>query len=327
MNDGPVSGPDSGLADPPDSAFSLQHRPAAGLYLFGWLLTLGGLALLLIAFPVGGPAGGVLLMTSLLLIAAGLAAAAGYQVIARRSRPDGAYRGPTPLLLFPLQVVVVNMFSLALLVFHLASADDPVGFFITALMLLAGYAGVVWLFVVRTGALRWRDLGLTSPLQSGRVLADLAGGLSVMLVVAVAASLWGGLIAALLGTTAPDVVPASTTGGGLLLVALGAGVVIPIGEELFFRGYALSAWKLDLGERSALVRATVFFAFVHILTISSATFIDGAKQAVLVVAVIAPVGLALGWLFLRRGLIAAIAGHATFNLFAIIVTALAALHN
>jgi membrane protease YdiL (CAAX protease family) len=39
--------------------------------------------------------------------------------------------------------------------------------------------------------------------------------------------------------------------------------------------------------------------------------------------VITPVGAALGWLFLRRGLIAAIAGHATFNLIGVVLLALA----
>jgi len=43
----------------------------------------------------------------------------------------------------------------------------------------------------------------------------------------------------------------------------------------------------------------------------------------LTVVVIIPVGLALGWLFLRRGLIASIAGHATFNLIGVILIALA----
>jgi hypothetical protein len=39
--------------------------------------------------------------------------------------------------------------------------------------------------------------------------------------------------------------------------------------------------------------------------------------------VITPVGLALGWLFLRRGLVAAICGHAAFNLFGILLIVLA----
>jgi len=38
--------------------------------------------------------------------------------------------------------------------------------------------------------------------------------------------------------------------------------------------------------------------------------------------VITPVGAVLGWLFLRRGLVASIAGHATFNLIGVLLVAL-----
>ena len=109
-----------------------------------------------------------------------------------------------------------------------------------------------------------------------------------------------------------------------LLLVVGACVLVPIGEELFFRGYSLTAWWRDLGERSALLRATAFFALVHIITINSSTFLDGAKQALLVVLVIAPVGIALGWLFIRRGLLASIAGHAAYNFLGVLVLILAA---
>ncbi|MDL2335538.1 MAG: CPBP family intramembrane metalloprotease, partial [Chloroflexota bacterium] len=98
---------------------------------------------------------------------------------------------------------------------------------------------------------------------------------------------------------------------------------VPIGEELFFRGFTVTAWLRDLGERSALIRATVFFALVHIVTISSDTFIGGVKQAILVLAIIGPIGFALGWLYLKRGLIASIGGHAAFNLFGVLVMVLA----
>ena len=39
--------------------------------------------------------------------------------------------------------------------------------------------------------------------------------------------------------------------------------------------------------------------------------------------VIGPVGFVLGWLYLRRGLMASIAGHAAFNLFGVLVIVLA----
>jgi membrane protease YdiL (CAAX protease family) len=99
---------------------------------------------------------------------------------------------------------------------------------------------------------------------------------------------------------------------------------VPVGEELFFRGFTLTAWLRDLGPRSALVRTTVFFALVHLINIrvQPGAAVDGIKQALLELAVIAPVGFALGWLYLRRGLIASIAGHCAVNLLAVLILVL-----
>jgi membrane protease YdiL (CAAX protease family) len=98
-----------------------------------------------------------------------------------------------------------------------------------------------------------------------------------------------------------------------VVVAVAAAIIIPIGEELFFRGFAMTAWLRDLGPRAALVRSSLFFALVHIANISSTTFGEGAAQAVLQTAIILPVGFVLGWLFLRRGMAAAIGGHVAYN--------------
>ena len=53
-------------------------------------------------------------------------------------------------------------------------------------------------------------------------------------------------------------------------MVLGAAVVAPIAEEIFFRGFALSAWQRDLGPRPALVRSALFFALVHIANVGAA---------------------------------------------------------
>jgi membrane protease YdiL (CAAX protease family) len=265
----------------------------------------------------------VLILGALLSLLIGLCAGAAYQILARRSRPAPFFRGPSPLILFGIQVVGVNTVSLALLPLGAPAPDSPVGFLLAAIVLLLGYFLVVWLFGIRSGALNWDELGLPERPRVRRVFADIGVAAGTMLVVAVVAGLAGGLLARLLGTDAPEVVPLPTNTIELAMVALGAGILVPIGEELFFRGYALTAWLRDRGVRSALIRSTIFFALVHIVTLTSATFDEGLRQAALVVAVIAPVGLALGWLFVRRGLIAAIAGHAAFNLFGIFITVLA----
>ncbi|MEP7378172.1 MAG: type II CAAX endopeptidase family protein [Chloroflexota bacterium] len=302
---------------------SLANRPAAGLYAAAWALCGLGIAALFIGLTSDPPLRGTLVMGALVALILGLAAAAGQQVIARKARPADKYHGPAPLILFFLQFALVNAISLVILVLGAPLDDSPLGFLLAAIVLLTGYIVVVWLFVVRTGALSWREIIRAQPLNASRAAFDICIGGATMFGAAIVAGILGTIVANLLGTQAPNVVPAPTTGVDIFMIALGAGILVPIGEELFFRGFTLTAWLRDLGERSALIRATVFFALVHIVTLSSDTFIGGVKQAILVLAVIGPIGFALGWLYLRRGLIASIGGHAAFNLFSILVMVLA----
>lgn len=283
-------------------------------------LGIGGFVVGLMAQP---PLRGLLVMAGLLCLLLGFGAACGYEILARRSRSPERFRGPAPLLLFGFQFVLVNAATLVLLTLGVPLAHSVFGFFCATVVLLLGYITVVWLFGVRSGAMTWRDMGLLPHLGIRRVMADIGIGAGVMLGVAVVAGLLGGLLARFLGVEAPEVVPVPKTVVEILVIALGAGLLVPIGEELFFRGYSLVAWWRDLGPRAALWRATVFFAVVHIATLSSATFGEGVRQAILVLAVIGPVGYALGWLFMRRGMVASIAGHAAFNLFGVLALVLA----
>jgi membrane protease YdiL (CAAX protease family) len=267
------------------------------------------------------PLRGILLMAALLMLILGLAAAAGYQTLARRSR--AGFRGPSPFVLFALQLVLVNTVSLVLIALGLDLERTGPGFLLAAVVLFLGYVLVVWTFGVRTGAVSLADMGVPRRPGLDKIATDLLGGAGLMLLVALVASLLGGIVARLIDTTAPEVVPLPTSGIDVVFVMLAAVVLIPIGEELLFRGYSIPGWTRDLGARAALLRSTVFFALVHIITINTPTFFEGAKQALLVLLVIGPVGYALGWLFVRRGLIAAIAGHAAFNLFGVLIMILA----
>jgi membrane protease YdiL (CAAX protease family) len=158
-----------------------------------------------------------------------------------------------------------------------------------------------------------------------QLLRDAGAAMLLMLPVTLGVLLWGGLIAALLGVQAPETLPQATDSTEALALVVAAAIVAPIGEEAFFRGFALTAWWRDLGPRSALVRSALFFAVVHILNIrvgpdEAAT---GFAQALLSFLVILPLGLVLGWLFQRRGMVAAIAGHVTYNGILLVLTALA----
>jgi membrane protease YdiL (CAAX protease family) len=263
-------------------------------------------------------------MSALITLAVGFAAAAGYQIVARRSRPESAFRGASPVLLLGIQLVISLAFGLAWLVLGISDpSSSPTGFVVISATLLASYFLVVWLFGVRSGVLSWRDMGVPVPATISRLAGDIGLGVVTMFVVWPIVTILTGLLALLLDSRPPDIVPPVASGAEILLTALGAGILVPIGEELLFRGYSLTAWLRDLGPRSALIRSTLFFAFAHLIGVTAATFDEGVRQAVLTVVVITPVGAALGWLFLRRGLIAAIAGHATFNLIGVVLLALA----
>ncbi|MET1231804.1 MAG: CPBP family intramembrane glutamic endopeptidase, partial [Candidatus Limnocylindrales bacterium] len=108
-------------------------------------------------------------------------------------------------------------------------------------------------------------------------------------------------------------IPAVEGGLATLIVVVGAAVVAPIAEEVFFRGFALTAWQRDLGARAALIRSSVFFALVHIANVGGVTFGDAASEALLQVAVIVPLGFVLGWAYQRHGIGASIAGHVGYN--------------
>jgi membrane protease YdiL (CAAX protease family) len=133
----------------------------------------------------------------------------------------------------------------------------------------------------------------------------------------------GGIVGLLLDVDAPQVLPLSETFLDGVFVVLAAAIIIPVGEELFFRGFAQTAWTRDLGPRSALIRTTLFFGLVHIANIEAASFSEGVSQVILTLVVLLPVGYFLGRLFERYGMAAAISGHITYNSTLLLVAFLA----
>lgn len=297
--------------------FTLEGRRAPGLYLIAWILTVGGLAVTFVIGPMASSdtARQVLIGVGALAVTLGFAAGAGYQVLERQARDPERYRGPTPLLAFGAYFFAMSFIGLILLVVLGVDPDRPFSFLGIGVVQAAGYAFVVWLFAVRSGALSWRQMGWPTWRGSdlGQVASAVGFAVVVMVPVTAAIVLVGGIVGLLLGVDAPRVMPLSETVLDGLMVTLAAAFIIPIGEELFFRGFALTAWLRDMDERSALVRASLFFALVHILNIDTVTFREGFGQTVLTLVVILPVAFVLGWLFLRRGMAAAIAGHITYN--------------
>src|SRR5262249_55726381 len=143
------------------------------------------------------------------------------------------------------------------------TGGDSVAFVANLAGVAVSYALVVWLLVVRTGALTWRQMGwpVRRPLRA--VLADLLVGAGVTLVAMVGIGILAVVVSALLGgVQAPEILPTSRTPIDVALIAIATVLIAPIGEELFFRGFSLTAWWRDLGPRSALIRSAIFFAVV-----------------------------------------------------------------
>jgi membrane protease YdiL (CAAX protease family) len=310
-------------APPGAGVFSLD-RPASGLYLVAWLLTGLGLATVFVGV-IATTAGGPLALAGLLTATIGLAAACGYQVVSRRvTRPPSAYRGPSPLLAFFAAAILSSCLVVVLGLTGILGRDPGTDFLLGLVVVAAGYLAIVIFFVVRTGALSWTQMGWPiGPGRIGRFIGDAAFGLIVTVPVVVPVLVGAGIVAAVLDVQPTARIPTVEGALATAFVVLGAAVVAPIAEEMFFRGYALSAWQRDLGPRPALVRSAIFFAFVHIANVSGVTFGDAASEAILQVAVIVPLGFVLGWVYQRHGIGASIAGHVGYNSTLLVLAALA----
>jgi hypothetical protein len=115
------------------------------------------------------------------------------------------------------------------------------------LVVAAGYVVVIVFFVVRTGALTWVQMGW--PAGTGRVSRLLsAAGFRVDRDPAGAGARAPGSRhpASILDVQPTGRIPPVEGVTATILVVLGAAVVAPVAEEIFFRGFALSAWQRDL---------------------------------------------------------------------------------
>jgi membrane protease YdiL (CAAX protease family) len=80
------------------------------------------------------------------------------------------------------------------------------------------------------------------------------------------------------------------------------------------------AWARQSSARRAILFSAIVFAFAHTLTVGGTSVADAAGVAAVAFVVRLPLGIALGWLWMRRrSLLAAIALHSAYNL-AIVAT-------
>lgn len=296
--------------------FSLEGRRAPGLYLVGWVATVFGGGLLGAEIVTGSPGAGGLVLTvaGSLILGLGLLAAAGAQGIERRDRLDLAYRGPSPFLVFAAAVPLIILATIPIALLDL----DPRA--MTTILVSVLLTDGIWvlliaLTVVGIGALRWTEIGPgIAGVRPARIAEDVLVGAFAALPVVVVSALLGGVLVRLVGVRPESPLPPAGDGVELLLGLLAAAVIAPIGEELFYRGFATTAWARASGPTVAIVKGALFFSIAHVLTISGQDFGSAAGTALVAFVERLPVGLALGWVFLRRdSLPASIALHATFN--------------
>ena len=306
--------------------FSLEHRVAPGLYLLGWLACLVGLGLLVVAvLSEASLVRSSLLVLALLGLGLGLVAGAGQQALERHARASTGYAGPSPFLLFaavvPISLLLTLLAAVILSVLGLGF-ESAAGIVAGSLATAIPFVALVWMLVVGTGSLTVADLGFGrwSPQTARGVSAGVLWGIALVFGTSVLA-----LILAPFLPIPPGPLPVATTMSERLAVLLVAAVVAPLSEEIFFRGFATTAWARSMPRGAAILRSGLFFAFIHVLTISGATtFEEGLGFAAFAFLTRLPVSIALAAVFLRRGSIyESLALHSTFNAVPLLLVILA----
>ncbi len=328
-----LTGADTAVADEPPparpgmSTFSLDGRRAPGLYLVGWLGSLLGVALIfvvLLAQP-SDVAGAILLGVGTLLLSCGLAAAAGSQAIERQAAGLLSYRGPSPLVVFGAYVALTLFLELIILVplkaLGVQSGTAPEA--LVGLLIINGSAVlVVALLVVGSGSLSWREMGLPvrpfDRLQLAIALRNLLEGAIMAVPVLFVTVGLGSLLIRIFGSAPPGPLPVALTPSDGAINLVSGILIAPFGEELFYRGFATTAWVRGLGSRAGILRGALLFCVAHVLTLSGTP-----SDALIAFLVRLPVAISLGWIFVRRGSLASSFGlHAMFNAIPLILVGL-----
>lgn len=173
------------------------------------------------------------------------------------------------------------------------------------------FAGSVLLIGVARGKLSLRDMGFIPPRISaswfiGAILLSLALVPLRGIVGVIAQYLSGGTLAGMQNRL--DVIaPESFTWLGFLVTLIGAGILVPIAEEMYFRGALFTWFRQRYNFPIAMLASALLFAFGHIDTagVVAASFVLGLVNA---------------WAFEKsKTLWAPILMHITTNSFAVLV--------
>ena len=315
----------------------LAGREAPALYVIGLLTLVLGASALVAGFAGGGVG---LAILALVLIGVGGIALSGASALQRRvDTPVAGWRGPGPLAIFwttipwalLAQLLVGAMLTSVGAAFALLRT--PLGTLALAAASNAATVMIIGLVVVGSGAVRWRDLIFATPAASPKTLpppdrrgglaGDLFWGAALALPILTAAGLFAALVLNGTGLSAPVVLPPTMNSIDLAANVLTAGLIAPIGEELLYRGVIAQAWARQSSARRAILFSAIVFAFAHTLTVGGTSVGDALSVAAVAFVVRLPLGIALGWLWIRRrSIVATIALHAAYNLAIVAIVAL-----
>ena len=271
----------------------------------------------------------VALGAGLLLLSLGLIGLNGAAALQRSvDTPEWSWRGPGPVAIFwsvlPLAILAPTpLLLLAAPIGGFEQLDPAVATLGIALSTNLATTLVVALTVVGTGAATWRDIfgqhRISSPHlpiadRRGGAIGDLAWGVALTAPIVVAAALLSALLIQGTGAVPESPLPPSVNSTALLVNLCSAALIAPIGEEILYRGVIAQAWGRQSGTRRAIAFSAIIFAFAHTLNIGGESIGDALAVAAIAFAIRLPLGIALGWLWVRRqSLVATITLHAAYN--------------
>lgn len=293
----------------------------------------------------------LILEAACVIAAAGMVAWATAQ--GRQRRADGwrDYAGPSPFLMIGALLAIVTAFQIPLEAALDSAQVDINSGLATALlvgMFLATYLTLVHFLVVRPGALTWHDIARPGRLApsaddwatgdpipgwsrragetvavwrsriSGGRLGDLLMPVAMVLPLIIASNLLSAGMLLVLGLKASDISTPGSSGPlsdfDRILLFVAVAILAPIGEEIFFRGFATNAWGRSLGRASTIVRASLFFAFIHVMNTSTPDLAMFWRVALFNFGARIPVAFVLTWLYMRRrSILASGMLHAGYN--------------
>ncbi|MBA2529073.1 MAG: CPBP family intramembrane metalloprotease [Euzebyales bacterium] len=186
------------------------------------------------------------------------------------------------------------------------AATAPTGLIVSSLLWIAILVGWIRL---RFGGHARELLGRARP-RSVEALIGLGAGIGIFVVVILGFATLLGMLIQLTGNDVPVVQQEFRTFSAdpatAPLFAVGAVLLGPLAEELFFRGLLYPALRKRIRVWPAVAVSGLVFAFSHLQATPAGYG--------LVVAIIFPVGMLLAWLFeWRKSLLAPIVAHAAYN--------------